>query len=180
MLDSPLLRKAGLAAALGGTVYASFLMPDDAQDYQPAPLPAPVRAGAQAQLATIAAPAGPIAFEDEDEGGEASDPFAPRNWLPPAPPAPAVPARTVAALQPVATITLPEGPPPVPFQFAGRMNDGDDHVVYLARGDRALVARTGEVLENIYKVVSIDASQIEFVHIPTGQKQLLSLPAQEN
>lgn len=176
MLDASLLRKAGLVVALGGTVYASFLMPDDAQGYQPAP--APVRAATVAQLAGIAVSAGPVAFEDEE--GEAGDPFAPRNWLPPAPPAPAVPVRAVTAAQPVATITLPEGPPPVPFQFAGRMNDGDDHVVYLARGDRALVARTGEVLENVYKVVSINASQIEFVHIPTGQKQLLSLPAQEN
>ena len=60
------------------------------------------------------------------------------------------------------------------------MNDGDDQVIYLARGETALIARSGELLENTYKVVSINASQIEFEHLPTGQKQALPLPGLEH
>lgn len=167
--------------ALAATVAAALWPQDDVQHYQP-----PQTAVKAASLAAVTPagmpPAGAEAADvlaQEDGAEEGRDPFAPRNWQPPAPPAP-VAVKTVVAAQPVATITLPEGPPPVPFQFAGRMNDGEDQVVYLARGENALVARTGEVLENVYKVVSIDASQIEFLHLPTGQKQVLPLPARDN
>jgi len=109
----------------------------------------------------------------------AADPFAPRGWQAP-------PAQTVAP-SPVATVNLvpetppaPVGPPPLPFQFVGRMNDDAGQVVYLGRGDQALIAHAGEVLEGTYKVLEITATQMEFEHMPTGQKQTLTFPARDN
>ena len=105
-----------------------------------------------------------------------ADPFAPRKWEAPAP-------VQVAAPAPVATVVAPPAlpvAPPLPFQFVGQMSDGTDQVVYLVRGEEALLARTGEVLEGAYKVLGLTALQIEFEHLPTGQKQTLVFPASNN
>lgn len=180
MASPPDLRKAGLVAALAATLYAAF-GPNDGQTYQSGPAPVPTVAPIRAPKSLLSAAQMPgSAFaEAESEDEEGGDPFAPRNWLPPVVPEPVKP---MGAIVPTAAVipALPPGPPALPFQFAGRMNDGDEQVIYLARGEQALIARSGEVLENIYKVVSIDASQIEFLHMPTGQKQILPIPGREN
>lgn len=109
-----------------------------------------------------------------------ADPFAPRRWDSPAPvfQAPVVP---VVALAPVAEVVVaPAGPPALPFRFVGQMNDSAQQVVYLAVGEQALLARAGEVLEGTYKVLAITPLQIEFEHIPTGQKQALVFPPRSN
>lgn len=167
-----LLRKVVLGLGLLGAVYASFFMPEEVHSYQSVPVPEVQ----QRPLVSVTAPfvAG-MPEDDADEPGK--DPFAPRNWLPPAPPP--EPVKSVPQSREVAAVILPQGPPALPFKFAGRMNDGDDQVIYLARGETALIARQGEVLENTYKIVSINASQIELEHLPTGQKQALALPEQE-
>lgn len=125
-----------------------------------------------------------IPAEDEagtrTDGGSlgADDPFAPRGWQPPPPPAPA----PVARVEPltVAPVDLTPQAPVLPFRFVGSMNDSAEHVVYLAHGEQALVARTGEVIEGTYKVLGITQNQIEFEYIPTGVKQALTLPARDN
>jgi len=173
VVNSAFLRKAVLVIGLLGALYASFLMPDEVQGYQSAPEPE----AQAAPLVSVAAP--PVAvLQEEDTEDAGGDPFAPRNWMAPAP-APE-PAKPGAPTREVAALVLPQGPPALPFKFAGRMNDGDDQVIYLARGETALIARSGEVLENTYKVVSINATQIEFEHLPTGQKQALPLPGLEH
>lgn len=107
---------------------------------------------------------------------ESVDPFAPRGWqAPPAPPPVAVIAAPVMPEAPVA----PAGPPPLPYKFMGRLHDGGAEVVYLSRGDQTLVVRDGETLESTYKVVAMNSQQIEFEHLPTGEKQTLLIPAPE-
>lgn len=109
-----------------------------------------------------------------------ADPFAPRKWdaPPPAPvPMPAAPAPAPAV---AAVVVPPAGPPALPFQFVGQMTDSTQQVVYLSLGDQALLARVGEVLEGTYKVLAITPVQIEFEHIPTGQKQALVFPSRNN
>lgn len=71
----------------------------------------------------------------------------------------------------------PPGPPSLPFKYVGKMNDSSDNVVYLALGEQTLLARSGDVLEENYKVLAITPVQIEFEHLPTGQKQALAFPA---
>lgn len=109
-----------------------------------------------------------------------ADPFAPRVWEAPPPPPPVAVVKPVQSLAVAEVVTPPAGPPALPFQFVGQMNDSQERVVYLARGEQAMIARAGEVLEGTYKVLEITALQIEFEHLPTGQKQALVFPAQSN
>lgn len=108
-----------------------------------------------------------------------ADPFAPRRWEVSAPVAPA-PVIPTAAPVVAEVVVAPPGPPPLPFQFVGQMTDSEQQVVYLSMGEQALLARTGEVLEGTYKVLAITALQIEFEHMPTGQKQALVFPPRNN
>lgn len=107
------------------------------------------------------------------------DPFAPRNWQPPAPPAPP-PAPTAVAAVLNSEPTAPAGPPPLPFQYMGRMNDDGNIVVYLSHGDQIFLAKPGELLEGTYKVIETSALQVALLHVPSGEKQLMSLPAPDN
>lgn len=167
MDKAAVFRKGVLGAALAGTVYAS-LMTDDGE----AP-PAKAAAPQPTRQALVSVTPAPPSDDERDGDAENGDPFAPRNWMPPAPPP--EPVKVVTSAPPVAEVIVPQGPPPLPYQFMGRMHGSDDQVVYLGRGDQALVARTGDVLESAYKVINISATQIEFEHIPTGQRQTLSL-----
>lgn len=108
-----------------------------------------------------------------------ADPFAPRGWQAPPTPIPVVPKVAIAMVEPALPLK-PIGPPPLPFQFTGRLNDGGEQVVYLTRGDQMFVVRNGETLESIYKVLVVDAQRMEFLHLPTGEKQTLLLPSAEN
>lgn len=167
------IRWAVLLTALGATV-AAIVYPLDEPAASAVPLAA-VHASKQPK----AAPKPPAVVVRGIWEPLLADPFAPRRWEAPAPPAPA--PVVVAAPPPVAPVVVePAGPPPLPYQFVGQMNDSADQVVYLARGDQALLARTGEVLEGTYKVLAITALQIEFEHLPTGQKQALVFPSRNN
>ena len=74
----------------------------------------------------------------------------------------------------------PVGPPPLPFQFVGRLRDGATQMVYLSRGDQTLIARAGEELDATYKVLRIETSFIAFEYTPTGVTQMLALPTSDN
>lgn len=163
-----------LLTALCATLVAMFYPVDEPQS---APLtvarvqaPAPKAAAAPVAAAALA---GQGVWEPLLE-----DPFAPRRWDAPAPPPPPVVATAAPVVAEV--VVAPPGPPPLPFQFVGQMNDSSDQVVYLARGEQALLARTGETLEGTYKVLAITPVQIEFEHLPTGQKQALVFPSRNN
>jgi len=76
----------------------------------------------------------------------------------------------------------PAGPPPLPFKFMGRLDggaEGGQQTIYLSKGEQTFVPQVGDTLEDIYKVLRIDADHIEFEHLPTGEKQTLTIPAPE-
>lgn len=161
-----------LLTALVATLAAMFY-PVDAPQGAPVPV---ARVQAPKPAATAQTP--PVLAIHGQWEPLLEDPFAPRRWDAPAP-AP-VPVAVVAAPAVAEVVVAPPGPPPLPFQFVGQMNDSTDQVVYLARGEQALLARTGETLEETYKVLAITPLQIEFEHIPTGQKQALVFPSRNN
>lgn len=121
---------------------------------------------------TVPAPA-------EADSSDPVDPFAPRIWRAVAPPvqAPALVQEPVTAA--AAAPAPPSGPPPLPYRFMGRLNDGGVDIVYLARGEQTLVARAGETLEGSYRVIAVERQAIEFEHLPSGERQRLPLPAAE-
>ncbi|MYN40399.1 hypothetical protein GTP55_13550 [Duganella sp. FT109W] len=114
---------------------------------------------------------------NDDEPEENADPFAPRNWQAPPAPAPIAQSTPIAV---AAVDLIPPGPPELPFRFVGSMSDNAEQIVYLSRGDTAIVARTGDVLDSSYKVTAITASQIEFEYLPSGAKQSLVFPTRDN
>ena len=64
----------------------------------------------------------------------------------------------------------------------GRMNDGADaaqQMVYLSKGDQVTVVQGGETLDGTYKVLHVEPDHIEFEHIPTGEKQVLNIAAND-
>lgn len=104
------------------------------------------------------------------------DPFAPRGWQPPPQEVP-ISEPVVAAMPTEAQ--PPPPPPPLPYTFVGQMRDGNNKVIYLSLGDRAVLARLGDVLEGGYKVIAVSANQIEFESVSHGYRQTLPIPVQE-
>jgi len=166
----------GLLGALIVTVIAIFypLDQDDEAVLTP-PIRRPAKLVGQRTFASVE-PSGDLIVENY------TDPFAPRGWQPP--PVAIVSSPTPPPIVPIMVgppaPVMPAGPPSLPFRFAGRMNDGGAEVVYLERGEQILLARTGETLDGIYKIMSIDAGHIEFEHLPTREKQVRSRPSAEN
>lgn len=161
-----------LLSALGATLVAMFYPLDE-------PRSAPVQVARVTAPKPAAPKAAPVALAAQGVWEPLlDDPFAPRRWDAPPPPPPPVVATAAPVVAEV--VVAPSGPPPLPFQFVGQMNDSTDQVVYLARGEQALLARTGETLEGTYKVLAITPVQIEFEHLPTGQKQALVFPSRNN
>ena len=93
--------------------------------------------------------------------GSDTNPFAPRDWG-------ARPqARPHAAPAPSA--------PPLPFRFAGRVYQKSGTLLYLARGTELLDIAEGKVLDGEYRVDAVSSSEVAFVYLPTGQRQVLAL-----
>jgi hypothetical protein len=114
-------------------------------------------------------------FEEE----ASADPFEKRGWAepPPLPPPVAPPAPVERTVAPV--VVEPVGPPPLPYRYVGSFSDDGGAVIYLARGEVAVVARVGETLDGAYKVGALQARGIEFEHLSTGTKQTLPIPEAE-
>jgi hypothetical protein len=97
-------------------------------------------------------------------GKFAADPFSAHSWMPRSKPAP-----VAAAPDPVA--------PPLPFRFAGQLQRDSGIEVYLARGEEIFTAREGDTLDGQYKIDSVSASEVSFLHIPSGTRQTMQFSA---
>lgn len=86
------------------------------------------------------------------------------------PPAPAAPCPTPAARSRAADA------PPLPFTYLGRMLDGDELQVFLARGHDSHIARAGQKI-GPYRIEQVSASSVTFTHLPSRTRQVLDIPA---
>ena len=96
---------------------------------------------------------------------EASDvnPFDVRTW------APTAPTQAVAA-------PIQEKPtaPPVPFSYAGKMEEDDGRwVVYLVKGETSYNVHQGETFADVYRLNSINSARLEIEYLPLAAKQTL-------
>ena len=122
------------------------------------------------ELAQTASAASAASADEYDE----ADPFAPRGWEPPPPPPPPAPKQVVVQRQePAAPVVV--SAPPLPFNYMGQLNDGGEQVVYLGRGEQLILVRAEDTVEGVYKVLKMSANEIEFLHLPTGEKQILNM-----
>lgn len=173
-MDSSQRRRwAVLLTALALTLAAIYFSPAPAEVVEVSDRRAP----AATVAAATHAPAAEIALVFEEEG--AADPFEKRGWAEPPPPAPpeAPPAPVERTVAPV--VVEPAGPPPLPYRYVGSFSDDGGSVIYLARGEVAVVARVGETLDGTYKVAALQARSVEFEHLSTGTKQSLPIPEAE-
>jgi hypothetical protein len=100
----------------------------------------------------------------------------------PAPP-PAGKAAVIAA--PAPEVKLAPEPPPapeapaLPFTYLGQMKNGARVIVYLLKNQEMLLAETGQTLESQYQVADISDSAVQFVYLPLGTRQVLSIPPRQ-
>jgi hypothetical protein len=183
---SPKLRyallAAGLASTSGAVYWASTLSQDNAD--QPAAVAEAVRprarpltaaAGSNAQTA----PAGDLDLSklkrDPGKGADA-DVFGTRSFVP-APPKPKPGAQPPAQVVAAAPPPPPPPPPPVPFAYIGRLAEGGQTTVFLAQGERNLVVRAGDVIDNTYKIEEIGQSALVLTYLPQNVKQTMPIGA---
>lgn len=165
-------RRVALGIALSLTVAAIIIDPDP---------------GAAREISTVKTvrqsrevPAVPAMAQPLEEDALA-DPFKSHGWQVSQPPA----AQPVAPLsEPVQKAAAeqdaePPHAPPLPFKYAGRFSDDGSAVVYLTRGDQTIVAKTGDSVDSDYKILELTADRIEFQHVPTGERQALTIPTNE-
>lgn len=158
----------GLLAALAITLLAvAYVSQQDeaASDDAPvAPRAARNPGAAGARAAAPAAADDALAVAPARAAAEVGrDLFAPHSFLPPPPPASTRPAPPP-----------PPMAPPLPFRYQGRMTEGSATVVFLTHGERVLVARQGDLLNNQYRVESVGPTAITFLFEPLKQRQTLS------
>jgi len=82
--------------------------------------------------------------------------FPAQTWQPPPPPPPPPPAPSA---------------PPLPFQYGGQLQDGNELKVFLMQQQRQHIVRVGDLIDNIYRVKAIRPERIEFIYLPLKQKQ---------
>jgi hypothetical protein len=100
------------------------------------------------------------------------DPFGPRNFQP-APPK----GKTLSSqgMQEHAPPAPPPQAPPLPFAYLGRLSEDSDTTVFLSMGDRNLLVRPGDTIDNTYKVEEVTDSAVIVTYLPMNQRQTLPL-----
>jgi hypothetical protein len=86
--------------------------------------------------------------------------FASASWyVPPPPPKPEPPP--------------PPSPPPLSFVFIGKMLAGDQLTVFLNWQNRSLTVKTGDKIDDIYRVDEIRPPQMTLTYLPLDMQQTL-------
>jgi len=177
----PKLRSAllivGLAVTLGAVYWASRL---GSSEEAVEPVAARKPRAAPAGPAQVVVASGELDLERLRRGRSpdpSADPFAMRDFRP-APPVTkrpiALPAAEVAPAPPP-----PPQAPPLPFSYLGKLAEGDNTTVFLAMGDRNLVVRTGDVIDNNYRVDEVTDAAVVMTYLPLTQKQILAIGAKQ-
>lgn len=145
----------------------------------PAPRPRAVPEVPVTPAVPLEAPGTPPATRlTENAAGNA---FASRSFAAPPPPPP---PRAVAPVAPpvveVAPPPPPPAPPPVPplpYRFVGLLDEAQPGGarVFLAVGDKLLVAGPGDVLDGGFRLDEIRATELVFTHVQLGRTVRLPL-----
>ena len=89
-----------------------------------------------------------------------SDPFSPQSWIPS--------LKKTQAAPPPAPVA-----PPLPFRFAGQLQQDSGVQVLLAKGDEVFPVKEGETLEGQYKVESVTDTEVRLLHLASGVQQTM-------
>jgi hypothetical protein len=102
-----------------------------------------------------------------------TDPFALRDFRP----APKAVKRPIAL--PAAELPAPPPPPPqappLPFSYLGKLAEGDATTVFLTMGERNLVVKPGDVIDNNYRLEEVNDTAVVLTYLPLTVKQTIPI-----
>ena len=175
------MKKAVLGTAAVATLLAALFAPEDEGSIVgPATAtPRQVERVAVAPLvATIAAAPANRALAIEPRRGlddeEAATLFAKQSWQPETPKKVMLDQQAAQATRTVAAVDA-NAPPPLPFQFLGRFVDEGKAAYFLQAGERNVVARPGDTLEERYRFDGVVQGALQFTYLPLNLKQTLAV-----
>ena len=174
------MKKAVLGGAAVATLLAALFAPEDEGSIV-GPATATPRQMERVALAPLAAVAAPQtdhalaihprrALEDE----EAATLFAKQSWQPETPKKIMLDQQAAQATRTVAAVDA-NAPPPLPFQFLGRFVDEGKAAYFLQAGERNVVARPGDTLEERYRFDGVVQGALQFTYLPLNLKQTLAV-----
>ena len=105
---------------------------------------------------------------------EAATLFAKQSWQPETPKKIMLDQQAAQAALPVARVDA-NAPPPLPFQFLGRFVDEGKAAYFLQAGERNVVARPGDTLEERYRFDGVVQGALQFTYLPLNLKQTLAV-----
>ena len=108
---------------------------------------------------------------DDDE---AATLFAKQSWQPDTPKKILLDQQAAEATRTVAAVDA-NAPPPLPFQFLGRFVDEGKAAYFLQAGERNVVARPGDMLEERYRFDGVVQGALQFTYLPLNLKQTLAV-----
>ena len=135
---------------------------------------AALRAGGEAPPAPGSGQGGQGPGAPAPRGGEGEPSavlFAAQSWYVAPPPAPPPPPAPAPAPAPAAAPTAPA----LPFQFFGKLDDGERLRVFLLRGERIHTVAVGDVIDGTYRVARIVGGQMTLIYLPLNVSQTLSV-----
>lgn len=175
------MKKAVLGGAAVATLLAALFAPEDEGSIV-GPATATPRQMERVALAPLAAAAAAApahralaieprrALEDED----AATLFAKQSWQPETPKKIMLDQQAAQATRTVAAVDA-NAPPPLPFQFLGRFVDEGKAAYFLQAGERNVVARPGDMLEERYRFDGVVQGALQFTYLPLNLKQTLAV-----
>ena len=177
------MKKAVLGGAAVATLLAALFAPEDEGSIvgpataTPRQMERVAVAPLAAATAAAAAPANrALAIEPrralEDE--EAATLFAKQSWQPETPKKIMLDQQAAQATRTVAAVDA-NAPPPLPFLFLGRFVDEGKAAYFLQAGERNVVARPGDMLEERYRFDGVVQGALQFTYLPLNLKQTLAV-----
>ncbi|PHV29887.1 hypothetical protein CSQ93_01820 [Janthinobacterium sp. BJB426] len=175
------MKKAVLGGAAVATLLAALFAPEDEgsivgpatattrQVERVAPAPLAAATVPQANRALVIAPR--RGLDDEEE---AATLFAKQSWQPETPKKIMLDQQVAQAALPAARVDA-NAPPPLPFQFLGRFVDEGKAAYFLQAGERNVVARPGDTLEERYRFDGVVQGSLQFTYLPLNLKQTLAV-----
>src|SRR3990172_2110113 len=131
----------------------------------PAPPPAPARAPAR-EGAVARVPELPLErLGERTQRGTEGDPFN------------ALVAEEMRRAAPLPAPPPAPQAPPLPFAFLGKLIDADNVTVFLTRGDRNWVVRSGDTIDGTYRVEAIGDRTMTFTYLALDIRQELGIGA---
>ncbi len=165
MKITPSQRRGALVAIAIGLAALIILDSEDANRGAVSAATAPGAAAPQPKGAQ--APLPDIALEKLDEKitrSPVSDALEVRSWEPPAPKKNDLPPP-------------PPQAPPLPYTYMGKIMDGGQVIVFLAKQDHNYMVKQGETIDGAYRIDEIRGGTMTLTYLPLDQKQTLAIGA---